>query len=182
MTKRAGKNKKKSPAASVPNESVETTAETAGHKAPTENEQPIATGDSLPTPMQSAVAGMEDSVFWRELRVNDEKAKELWELRYEIRAVKESWPVPRPAKERAVAEAAKILMSSDSAVKHKLEAMRLLHLMDRSNRDDLPIQVELSAKPSDVLDRQSIAHEIARSSVVLEAIDFRPIKTEDYLD
>jgi hypothetical protein len=132
MTKRAGK--KKSPGRG---------GKTTGI-APASQSAPKATGsDAKP-----------DSFFWPELTKANvelatkagrgEQVKRLNDLRLELRAVNERWPIPLALRERMVFESAKIVMDPNSGAKEKLWANRLLLAMDHENTKpkDLPAQIQ----------------------------------------
>ena len=132
MTKRAGKNKS-------PGRAKKTTGVSPGSQS-----APKATGsDQKP-----------DSFFWPELsRANQELAtaagrgeqvKRIKDLRLELRAVNERWPIPPELRERMVFEAAKVAMDPGAPTKEKLWANRLLLAMDQINTrpKELPQQVQ----------------------------------------
>jgi len=129
MTKRAGK--KKSPVR----------RKTTGIK-PVSPAAPKATGEPNP-----------DSFFWPELtQANEDLAvkagrgdqvKRLKDLRLELRAVNERWPIPAALRERMIFESARIVMDPKAGAKEKLWANRLLLGMDQANNRprDLPVQI-----------------------------------------
>jgi hypothetical protein len=132
MTKRAGKKKS-------PGRGGKTTGVT-----PVSQSVPKATGsDQKP-----------DSFFWPELtKANQELAiaagrgeqvKRIKDLRLELKAVNERWPIPSQLRERMVFEAAKIAMDPASGAKEKMWASRLLLAMDQINTrpQELPTQIQ----------------------------------------
>jgi hypothetical protein len=135
MTKRAGKNKS-------PVQGKNTT----GSKPGSRSRALKATGEP-----------QKESFFWPELSKANEataikagrgdQVKRLKDLRLELRAVNERWPVPQELRERMVFESARIAMSPDSGPKEKLWATRLLLAMDQANNKprDLPTQIAGSA-------------------------------------
>ena len=133
MTKRAGK--KTSPARGK---------KTTGIKPESQSQAPKATG----SPTKPA------SFFWPELRPENEQAaiaagrgeqvKRIKDLRLELRAVNERWPITPELRERMVFEAAKVAMDPGAPTKEKLWANRLLLAMDQINTrpKELPQQVQ----------------------------------------
>lgn len=132
MTKRAGKNK--SPARRK---------DTTGSKPVSQSVEPKATGRE-PKP---------DSFFWPELspenrRLAEESGrgaqlKQLSDLRLELRAVNERWPIPAELRERIIFENARMMMNPNASPKERLMASRMLIAMDQVNikPKDLPIQM-----------------------------------------
>lgn len=147
MTKRAGR-KKKSPAP----------GETTG-VLPESQLGAIATGAKVDP----------ESFFWPELSAANvalatasgrgEQVKRLADLRVELRAVSERWPIPAALRERMVFESAKIVIDPKAGFKEKIWANKLLVAMDAINTRprELPQQVtvvqgeNVSVTVSDVL-------------------------------
>jgi hypothetical protein len=132
MTKRAGR--KKSPARGK---------KTTGSKPESQSIVPKATGRE-PKP---------DSFFWPELsqenkRLAEESGrgaqlKQLADLRLELRAVNERWPIPAELRERMIFENARMMMNPNASPKERLMASRMLLGMDQANNKprDLPLQI-----------------------------------------
>lgn len=155
-------------------------------------------GQTTPVVTPEPHQGWESNPWWPEFDASAiERAKEkaslgeggmLTELhrraeaRLTMRAINEQWPIPEEARARIVWEASQLAVIAKD-VKAKLYAMRIMLAMQQSNnRKDLPTQVTVLAPTSGTIPVYQLIQELSRDPMVMDALDYRPVKTDDYAE
>ncbi len=150
-------------------------------------------------PVSAMPEGLEPSVVWpgtnaktyqKALSESEQGKGELLEAlhrirdwRLHMRAVKEQWPITQDMRERVAYEAMQCVMSREAATRDRLIAMRLVMAMGESNRHgDLPIQVTTPAPASGAIPVYQLIQELSRDPLVMDALDYRPVKNDDYAE